>query len=460
MKIDYNLVLIDTPGLGDTRGIDYDKKMIKNIEMLFNSKEVDSLNCVGFVAKAGDVRLTAEQKYIFESILQIFGKDVGKNLISLLTFYDGHDLKVLDAFKEAKINFVDNFPFNSGGIFEPKVSGSIERSVLTTNPSVFFYQEFYKNSNKLFKTMQSMNPISLVLTKEVLKDREHIEATVEGLNIRVRELLLLKDKVDQEKRICEQHQADAKANEDTEYEVEESKVIKIDLEPGVFVTNCLECNRTCHYPCHIQDDEEKFNCAAMGPGENESKSCTVCPQNCHWQLHRNMPFRLDVESITVKKTYEDIKARHQDYIDLHNGQITIVQALEIESQELSGEIQQNVDFITACLHRLSQNALRTSTTSSGQYLEQMIQAEDHERKPGFQRRIDQLRKEKADALANIQDGKGIMRGIQIAAKKVDKGQTIELRKISKEKESKSGNKLLKGAALKFELSFIVTLQLC
>ena len=140
MNIDYNLVLIDTPGLGDTRGIDYDKKMIKNIEVLFNSKEVDSLDSIGFVAKAGDVRLTAEQKYIFESILQIFGKDVGENLLSLLTFYDGHDLKVLDAFKEAKIDFVDNFPFNSFGIFQPRAGGLVERSLLTTNPNVSFYQ--------------------------------------------------------------------------------------------------------------------------------------------------------------------------------------------------------------------------------------------------------------------------------------------------------------------------------
>ena len=86
---------------------------------------------------------------------------------------------------------------------------------------------------------------------------------MEGINISVRELILLKDRVDQEKRICEQHDADAKANEDTEYEVEESKVVKIDLNPGEFVTNCLECNRTCHYPCYIKKDEKKYKCAAM-----------------------------------------------------------------------------------------------------------------------------------------------------------------------------------------------------
>ena len=270
-------------------------------------------------------------------------------------------------------------------------------------------------------------------------------------------ILLLKDRVDQEKRICEQHEADAKANEDTEYEVEESKVIKIDLEPREFVTNCLECNRTCHYPCHIPNDEAKYNCAAMSQDKvKKSRSCTVCPEQCHWQLHRNMSFRLDVETTTVKKTYDDIYARHKEFLDLHKGQMTIVQALEMESKDLSDEIQQNVDFITECLHRLSENALRTSTTSSGEYLEQMIQAENHERKPGFQKRIDQLMKEKAkaDALANIQDGKEIMSGIQISAKKV----RIRRRRMSHEDEhsaigkaAKTGKKLLQGAAKAFGL---------
>ena len=50
----------------------------------------------------------------------------------------------------------------------------------------------------------------------------------------------------------------------------------------------------------------------------------------------------------------------------------------------------------------------------------MIQAEDHERKPGFERRIDQLRKEKAKAeqLANILGGNQIASGVQISARKV------------------------------------------
>ena len=86
-----------------------------------------------------------------------------------------------------------------------------------------------------------------------------------------------------------------------------------------------------------------------------------------------------------------------------------MEALEQESQDISRDIQAKVATITDCLQRLSQNALRTSTTSSADYLEMMIMAEDQERKPGFEKRIDQLRREKAKAghLADILGGRGL-----------------------------------------------------
>ena len=91
MNIDFNMIFIDTRGLGDNRGIKHDKKILKSIELLFNSKEVTTLDTIGFVAKAGDSRLTAAQKYVLESILQIFGHDAKENLLSLLIFFDGNE---------------------------------------------------------------------------------------------------------------------------------------------------------------------------------------------------------------------------------------------------------------------------------------------------------------------------------------------------------------------------------
>ena len=81
-------MLVDTPGFGDTRGLDFDKKIIEMIEDTFKNR-CDSINAICFVAKSNEMRLSDHQKYILGEVMSIFGKDVGENFIAMLTFCDG-----------------------------------------------------------------------------------------------------------------------------------------------------------------------------------------------------------------------------------------------------------------------------------------------------------------------------------------------------------------------------------
>jgi len=42
-----------------------------------------------------------------------------------------------------------------------------------------------------------------------------------------------------------------KANEKYKIEMNDPKIEKKKTEPGQFVTNCLDCNRTCHERCSV-----------------------------------------------------------------------------------------------------------------------------------------------------------------------------------------------------------------
>ena len=119
--------------------------------------------------------------------------------------------------------------------------------------------------------------------------------------------------------------------------------------------------------------------------------CTVCPKKCHWKQHLNMQYRIEFATKKVKKTYKEMVQRHQEYVEKHKGQKTVVDALKEEAQHVSREIQKSVVKITECLRSLKQNALRPDSTTSADYLEQMISAEDHEKKTGYRDRIKQLR---------------------------------------------------------------------
>ena len=79
--IDFNLTLIDTPGFADDKGVDYDELIVERIKSMFNSNSAlpnQKLDAIGFVIPASTTRLTAEQKYVFDQVLNIFGKDLAE----------------------------------------------------------------------------------------------------------------------------------------------------------------------------------------------------------------------------------------------------------------------------------------------------------------------------------------------------------------------------------------------
>ncbi|XP_078422467.1 uncharacterized protein LOC144695455 [Cetorhinus maximus] len=126
-QIDYSLTIIDTPGFGDTRGITRDKLIIDQIREFFTSPAgVDQIDAMCFVAQASLARLTHAQKYVFDSILSIFGKDITQNIQILVTFAGGQVPTILEAINVAeelrpkdKKGFPIHFKFNNSAIFSP-----------------------------------------------------------------------------------------------------------------------------------------------------------------------------------------------------------------------------------------------------------------------------------------------------------------------------------------------------
>ena len=119
----YTLTIIDTPGFGDTSGLERDCHITAQIKGLFSKPPpdgIDHLDVIGFVTQAGLARLGPTQKYIFDSILAIFGKDIA--IFTMVTFADGGVPPVLVAIQAApNIPFFDAFLFNNSSLYaKPK----------------------------------------------------------------------------------------------------------------------------------------------------------------------------------------------------------------------------------------------------------------------------------------------------------------------------------------------------
>ena len=89
-QFEYTLTIIDTPGFGTT-GLVRDKQIIQQIQNFLSvqgENGIDHLDGIGFVTQASLARLTAQQNYVYHSILSLFGSDVAQNIFIMVTFAD------------------------------------------------------------------------------------------------------------------------------------------------------------------------------------------------------------------------------------------------------------------------------------------------------------------------------------------------------------------------------------
>lgn len=66
---------------------------------------IDTVDEICFVASSSSPRLTATQKYIFSSIVSLFGNDIADYFIPMLTFCDGKEPQILASLLDDESTF-------------------------------------------------------------------------------------------------------------------------------------------------------------------------------------------------------------------------------------------------------------------------------------------------------------------------------------------------------------------
>uniref|UniRef100_A0A8B9J712 AIG1-type G domain-containing protein n=1 Tax=Astyanax mexicanus TaxID=7994 RepID=A0A8B9J712_ASTMX len=179
----FSLSIIDTPGYGDTRGIDKDMEIPQNLHKLFlHETGVKGLDAVCLVLKASQNRISDAQRYIFEGVLSLFGKDIGENIVLFITYSDGLiPSNVLKAVEKEKIpccHDAENEPVHF--LFDNRQSE--KHSTAKTKRAVKMGWEIGEESlEEFFEFLKSRERKSLTLTVNVLKERIQLEACVQSL---------------------------------------------------------------------------------------------------------------------------------------------------------------------------------------------------------------------------------------------------------------------------------------
>ncbi|KAK3085021.1 hypothetical protein FSP39_023016 [Pinctada imbricata] len=385
-RLDYTLNIVDMPGFGDTRGIEFDERTVNQLRHLFTSKSADGLShidAVCFLLRAPDARLTTTQNYIFDSILSIFGKNIADNIFLMITFADTNTPEVLAAIsKKDGLKSKPYFLFNNCSLYS--CNDDVDDS------PYYFWKKTMESFDAFFQTLGRVETKSLKLSAEVLVQRDTIENTVLQLQHQVDLALASISTLETEIGIFKKHKDAISDNEKFEYEVEEMEFIKEDISgQSIFTTNCLCCNYTCHENCRIQEDSKKYDCVAMN---KTTGKCNICPASCDWNLHANVPYIIRMIPKKVKKTYAEMQERFARAEKGKLNQEELIARIGEEIIELEDDIERKMEIIAQCNNKLKEIALNPNPLSTAEYIQLMIESEKREKKSGFQQRIHALEK--------------------------------------------------------------------
>lgn len=409
-KIPYTLTIIDTPGFGDVSGVMRDKQITQQIRSFFTTGGavgVDHIDAIGFVAQSSLPRLTPTQKYIFDQILALFGKDIADNIYLLLTFADGQKPQVLSGINESGMPYRKHFKFNNSALFANNVKTtecSADESDSNDDGDDNFDKMFWQMGTKSFKVfLQQLNNVeskSLTLTRDVLNERNRIEVHIIGIQQEIHTGLNTLEKLKKEVEIVKAHQADIDKNKNFNYTVDEETFEKEEIPSGQYITNCLQCNRTCHEVCGIRDDNRKAGCWAM-----TNDNCRICPSKCHWSVHKNFPYKFVCKRVTVTKTAEDLRKRYQEATDKKLTAENLISKIQEEFESVHLKVLVLTESVRKSLQRLKEIALKPNPLSTAEYIDILIDSEKSSASPGWQERVEQLRtvRKEAEYMQQIAD---------------------------------------------------------
>ena len=259
-----------------------------------------------------------------------------------------------------------------------------------------------------------MEPKSLQLTREVLQERQRLETIIQGLHQKISTGMSKIDELRQEEKILKQREADILMNQNFTYEVKVSKPTKIDLSgTGQYVTNCLECSFTCHYPCPYPDDEDKYCCTAMDNRGNPNQArCKVCPGRCSWRRHVNRPYRYEICEEIEKRTSEDLKRRYYTAMSSESSAKDMVANMEDHLKFLERKVLEMAHEAKESMQHLDEIALKPTPLTEVEYIDLLIESEKQEAKPGFQQRIKYYENIKQQALIMTKLKDEMVEGVQ------------------------------------------------
>ncbi|KAL7376902.1 hypothetical protein ABVT39_018091 [Epinephelus coioides] len=389
----YSLTIIDTPGYGDTRGTEHDVIVSERLLDLFCSDDgVHEIDAVGLVIKASENRLSDRLRYIFDSVVSLFGKNMEKNIVALITHSDGVTPEnVFKALEAANIkcardeqNEPVHFMFNNCQSTQKtkKNNVALKHAWSLTEDGMDQFTDLLKNTS----------PQDLTATVEVLNRRVRLTASIHNLQERIKIIELKQREIQQTQEALKKYEQEIKNNKEFTVEVDEVYKVKepvsewrvwaLGLNYGGAVC-CTVCKETCHYPCtlalypkHCMVMKKKCTVCKgeCSVSDHEKKLyCTVCTGKCPVSDHVKVTWKYVSKTRKVQMTKQDMKEKYEKGKAGCEESTSLLETLQKNIEELEKEKDQWLEEAFQHVESLEQLALNVKSLSTLVHLDFLIE---------------------------------------------------------------------------------------
>ncbi|XP_062311447.1 uncharacterized protein LOC134016029 [Osmerus eperlanus] len=368
-RVPYSLTIIDTPGFADTEGVQEDEIIVDKLHDLFRCENrIHEIDAVGFLLKSSTNRLDDQQKYVFNEVASLFGKDMENNIVFLMTHSDGMPpTDALQAIEDADIKCAkDKNGKPVHFLFNNHQNKFIECATKKK------YEEAWEVSadgnEQFFNFLNKTEPQKLRMTIEVMTEHIRLRACIQNMKERI-ELSEKKQKsIEKIKIDLELHKKDIETNKNFTIPVEE--VYKVRETINAWWDNkavtCSRCEENCHHPgCTLA--VSPWWCEVM-----RGSSCTSCTGRCSYTHHVKQNFKYVTKTRVVWKTVEEMKKKYETKTKLAGQEQSLLSGLEAEMKELQDEQNRLVMEAFECVVSLEAIALNVHSSTIHDHLDFII----------------------------------------------------------------------------------------
>ncbi|CAJ0552407.1 Ff.00g063860.m01.CDS01 [Fusarium sp. VM40] len=418
--------LIDTPGIGDTRGVDQDNSNMNDILSVLRT--YDNLHGVLILLKPNAARLTVMFRFCIKQLLTHLHRNAANNIVFGFTNTRGSNYKPGDTFKplnsllaeyeDVKMGLFENnvycFDSESFRYLAAKKKG-IDMGHLEDNRRSWEYS--VGECERLVKYCQSITPhqvrstinlnetrntihrltepmtaiaekirASIDVNKDAIKELQDFELTRKQLQERlfVQRESLMSVKVDRPQTVCT-HDDCVEIRTDFEGTTEATTVYKTVCHEGCFLIS-VDRNRKGH--------PELQSCGAMGPGG-------MCECNHSWMDHMHIYYKY-VPTMTQHrdKAIDEDLSKNADKIQLREEAIRMkkeaIEEFKLEHRQVQEAAIQFGFF-------LQRHAITPYNDATVEYLDMLIDQERQKMNAGgSNQRHRKLKKERAEYLQKVE----------------------------------------------------------